>query len=210
MLKATLLKQIVGLVLGASLASSGLAYAGVEGAPNPVRSVVDLASSNDETENDENGDEFGTSTSTAETPDEAAEGQQTAQEKRDAAKAFTDAMRDWTDCVKQNAQAQGDEETRTEDSFDPRDGCDERPNPHDFGLSQVPDQASDEGKQKSEQGRERGEEARTTQGKPSDVPGDDADSETEEEPEETEDETEDEGDEPDDTPNGKPSGVPGR
>lgn len=89
-----------------------------------------------------------------ELPEEAVAGQQTAEEKKAAAKAYTDAVREWTDCVSQNAadrgDTQSDESTRTTEAFDPREGCEPRPQPENFGLTEAPDQASDEGRENSE------------------------------------------------------------
>lgn len=77
-------------------------------------------------------------------PDPAVRGQETAEERRDAAEAYSEAVQDWTACVSDNAAAQGDETTRTTGEFDPRESCGDRPQPGDFGLTDLPDQASDE------------------------------------------------------------------
>ncbi|HEX6238551.1 MAG TPA: hypothetical protein VFZ68_15225 [Acidimicrobiales bacterium] len=73
-----------------------------------------------------------------------AEGQQTGEAKQAAAEAYTDAHKAWAECVATNAAAQGDETTRvTGEDFDPKDGCGDPPHPSDFGLTDLPDQASD-------------------------------------------------------------------
>ncbi len=97
-------------------------------------------------------------------PDDAVEGQQTAEEKQAAAEAYTTAVRDWTDCVSENAAAQGDETTSTTGEFDPRSECDDRPTPQDFGLTEVPDQADQEGVENGEEGRENVPDDPATQG----------------------------------------------
>lgn len=62
---------------------------------------------------------------------------------RRATEAYTDAVDDWTDCVAGAASARGDDETRTSGRFDPTAACGEHPRPDDFGLGEVPEQASD-------------------------------------------------------------------
>lgn len=64
---------------------------------------------------------------------------------RRATEAYTDAVDDWTDCVADAASVRGDEETRTSGRFDPTAACGEHPRPDDFGLGEVPEQASDRG-----------------------------------------------------------------
>lgn len=137
-----------------------------------------------------------------ELPDEAVAGQATAEEKKAAADGFTQAIRDWTACVSGNAEAQEDEETREEGAFDPREGCDDRPDPHDSGLTETPDQASDEGTENSEDGKAN----RDLRGDDSaDLGTEDSDEDSEEEAEieETENES-------DDSDGGPPAGVPPR
>jgi hypothetical protein len=56
-------------------------------------------------------------------PEEAVLGQEEAERKHLAAEAYAEAVQDWTDCVAENAAAQGDEETRQPDPFDPTEGC---------------------------------------------------------------------------------------
>jgi hypothetical protein len=73
----------------------------------------------------------------------SAEGQQTAAEKQAAARAYAEAVQEWTDCVADNAAAQGTAETRTTGQFDPREGCGDHPRPQDFGLTDLPSQAAD-------------------------------------------------------------------
>lgn len=141
MLKGMAIKALTTL-LGASLASSGLAYAGVPGVPNPVKAVVEAASGGPDTQQGPEG----------ELPQQAEDGQLTAEEKKQAAKEYTDDMRAWSDCVAGNAEAQGDDETRQEGEFDPAAECGERPDPSDYGLTEVPDQAADEGAENSDSG----------------------------------------------------------
>ncbi|MBN2624174.1 MAG: hypothetical protein JXA83_12425 [Acidimicrobiales bacterium] len=71
------------------------------------------------------------------------EGAQLGDDKQAAAEAFTDAIREWTDCVGAEAAAQGDEATRTTAGFDPRAECGDRPEPGEFGLTDVPSQAAE-------------------------------------------------------------------
>jgi hypothetical protein len=71
------------------------------------------------------------------------EGQRTAGAKQAAAEAYTDAVREWTDCVAATAAGQGDQATRTTEGFDPRAECGDRPQPGDFGLTELPTQAAD-------------------------------------------------------------------
>jgi hypothetical protein len=78
---------------------------------------------------------------------QGAEGQQTAADKQAAAQAHAEAVRQWTDCVAAAASAQGDAETRVTGGFDPRDACGEHPQLGDFGLTDVPSQASDAARQ---------------------------------------------------------------
>lgn len=104
-------------------------------------------------------------------PDDAVEGQQTAEEKQAAAEAYTTAVQDWTDCVSENAAAQGDETTSTTGEFDPRSECDDRPTPEDFGLTEVPDQADQEGVENGEDGRENAPDDPATQGEADDPTG---------------------------------------
>lgn len=73
----------------------------------------------------------------------SAEGQQTAAEKQAAARAYAGAVQEWTDCVADNAAAQGTAETRVTGQFDPREGCGDHPRPEDFGLTNLPSQAAD-------------------------------------------------------------------
>lgn len=77
--------------------------------------------------------------------DAGAEGQQTAADKQAAAEAHAQAVQEWTECVADAAAAQGDAETRTTGAFDPRDTCGDMPQPGDFGLTDLPSQASDVG-----------------------------------------------------------------
>jgi hypothetical protein len=72
-----------------------------------------------------------------------AEGAQLGDDKQAAAEAFTEAIREWTDCVGAEAAAQGDEATRTTEGFDPRAECGDRPESGEFGLTDVPSQASE-------------------------------------------------------------------
>lgn len=127
MLKGSIVKQLVAGVLGASLASSGLAYAGVEQAPNPVQAVVDAARSSDDggaqTQSHHNGG-----------------GTETADAKHEAAEAFTEAVRDWTKCVQENASSRS-ETTGTADHVSHTDACGPHPNPHTEGLTGPPDHA---------------------------------------------------------------------
>lgn len=132
------------VVLGGAVAAASVGglHAGdvvdVPGLPDNDRPAAE------ESANGENGD----------LPDEAVEGQETADEKRTAAEEYTDAVQAWTDCVSENAAAQGDDTTRTTGEFDPRGDCGDRPSPEDFGLTEAPDQADDEGVENSEEGRE--------------------------------------------------------
>lgn len=124
------------VVLGTAVAAAsvgGLHAAGavdVPGLPDQVEHAAEQ-----EVEHANNGD----------LPEDAVAGQKTGEAKREAAAAYTEAVREWADCLSQNAAAQGDESTRTSDGLDPRDDCGDHPDPADFGLTSVPDQATDEG-----------------------------------------------------------------
>jgi hypothetical protein len=72
-------------------------------------------------------------------PPEALEGQEEGEQRHAAAEALAEAVRDWTDCIAENAAAQGDEETRQEEPFDPTAACPEKPDPADFGLIEPPE-----------------------------------------------------------------------
>lgn len=98
MLKALAIKGLTTL-LGASLASSGLAAAGVPGVPNPVAAVVEVATNGPDTQGSHEGD----------LPEEAEAGQETADQKKTAA-----------ECTAENAKAQGDDATRQQGEFDPK------------------------------------------------------------------------------------------
>jgi hypothetical protein len=76
-------------------------------------------------------------------PAEAGEGREGAQDRQAAVEAYTAAVQEWTDCVAATAASQGDASTRTTAGFDPREGCGEHPAPGDYGLTDLPDQASD-------------------------------------------------------------------
>lgn len=97
-------------------------------------------------------------------PEEAVAGKETADQKRSAAEAYAAAVREWTACVAGNAGAHGDDQsgddTRQPGAFDPREGCDERPDPSDYGLTTVPDQASDEAQPGSERDENEADEQR--------------------------------------------------
>lgn len=131
-------KVVLGTAVAA--ASVGALHAGdaidVPGLPEAGR---DRAAEHEDAVETHNGND--------ELPDEAVEGKQTAEENHAAATAYTDAVREWTECVSENAQAQGDETTRVTGGFDPRDGCGDHPNPHDFRDTDVPSQADEEGKE---------------------------------------------------------------
>lgn len=135
-------KVVLGTAVAA--ASVGALHAGdvvdVPGLPDSGQAVV------------EQQDEVDSQNGEGDLPDEAVEGQQTAEEKQAAATDYTAAVREWTGCVSENAAAQGDDETRTTGSFDPREGCGDRPEPGDFGLTAVPPQAADEGQEHGEDG----------------------------------------------------------
>lgn len=70
-----------------------------------------------------------------------------AQAKHEAAEKFAAAIDEWTDCVSANAEAQGDETTRVEGPFDPREGdpattdddCGEVPDPRDPEFAPLTD-----------------------------------------------------------------------
>jgi hypothetical protein len=68
-----------------------------------------------------------------ETPDQAEAGKATAEASKAAAAEYSEAVREWTDCVAANAGPRGDDE----------EGCKDRPSPTDFALTELPDQASD-------------------------------------------------------------------
>ncbi len=172
MLKAAIIQKLVVGVLGATLASSGLAYAGVSGVPNPVQAVVDAATQNDDVESADVEATDEVEGEESDLPQEAEDGQATAQQKREGAEGYTAAVREWTTCVKEAAEAQGSDETRTEEAFDPKAACGERPQPQNFGLTEVPDQASEEGKQHSEEGQQKGSDVRTEH-QPDDAPDQD-------------------------------------
>lgn len=129
-------------VLGASLVSSGLAYAGVPHAPNPVKLVVAATTADDGAGNPE--------------PTPSARAARAAEHK-ESVDAYTSAVRSWTRCVQENASArgsgsgregsEGDEPVQAapsaspESRFDPRAACGEHPDPHDFGLRNPPGQS---------------------------------------------------------------------
>lgn len=104
----------------------------------------------------------------------------------DDVQSYLDELETWVRCVQGNAAAQGDEDERTEGEFDPREDCDDRPDPRDHGLTddearaaedarddangnadEGPDNAEDregnaeQGKSNAEQGRSNGEDGRT-------------------------------------------------
>lgn len=109
-------------------------------------------------------------------------------EKRAAATTYAEAVRDWTRCVAENASGQGaqqrDEDTRRQGAFDPREGCGERPQPADFGLTE------------NEADEYRPEDVP----RPDDIPG---------RPEDTPGRPDDTPGRPEDTP-GRPDDTPGR
>lgn len=70
-------------------------------------------------------------------------GKETATQNKEAAQAYTGAVQEWTDCVSDAASGQGDAETRTTGGFDRKDECGDRPQPADFGLTDLPSQAAD-------------------------------------------------------------------
>jgi hypothetical protein len=74
-----------------------------------------------------------------ELPQEALDGQAEAEKKHAAAEALAKAVQDWTACVAEHAAAQGVEETRQPDPFDPTLDCGDKPDPADFGLTEPPD-----------------------------------------------------------------------
>jgi hypothetical protein len=51
-----------------------------------------------------------------------------------AAEAHAEPIQDWTDCVAEAAAAQGDEELRQPEPFDPAVGCGDKPEPPEGGL----------------------------------------------------------------------------
>lgn len=102
-----------------------------------------------------------------ELPEEAVAGQATAEAKHAAAEAFTTAMQDWAECVATNAEAaqDGDADGDSEETFDPRADCGDRPMPSDSGLTDPPSQAADaadEGRDNGDAGTEASTEGRST------------------------------------------------
>lgn len=104
-------------------------------------------------------------------PEEAVAGQSTAAAKQDAAEAFTTAMQDWAECVATNAEAAQDGEV--DEGFDPRAACDDRPQPGDFGLTDVPEQADDAATDRAENS-DNGDDTATDARSNSDAGGDTA------------------------------------
>lgn len=76
-------------------------------------------------------------------PDAAVEGQATAEGNRAAADAYSEAVQAWTDCVATAAAANGDNPPEAGDGFDPSADCGDQPNPTDYGLADLPEQAAD-------------------------------------------------------------------
>ena len=67
-------------------------------------------------------------------PEEAVEGQAEGEARHAAAEAHAEAIQAWTGCVAEAAAAQGDEELRQPEPFDPTAGCGEKPEPPGDGV----------------------------------------------------------------------------
>ena len=151
--KMTRIRKLVpstaAIALAIALGSSGLAYAGVPFAPNPVKAVVDVASG---------------------PPEDTPPADNTpahVQERTDARNDFLLEVDAWAACVSEKAQAH-----EGPDEFDPHsdENCGPRPKPEDHpGMTGPPDDPSGHGRQTSEDAKEKSDEAREANA-PDDAP----------------------------------------
>jgi hypothetical protein len=139
-------------------------------------------------------------------PEEALLGQEEAERKHLAAEAYAEAVQDWTDCVAENAAAQGDHEARQPDPFDPTEGCGEKPDPMDFGITEppaaMPQGPPEEAPQGPPEGAADGPPEEAPQGPPEEAPQGPPEEAADGPPEEAADGP------PEGTPQGPPDGAP--
>jgi hypothetical protein len=158
MLRGSLIPKLAGGVLAAALVSSGLAYAGVEGAPNPVELVVNAAT--------RGGDDV--QTQDEDVPEVADANKAEAEANAEAAEAYANAVREWTACVAQVARTHSETATthsETATSVPPKDAC--GPHPAKQGLQPGQQKKADHG---GATGAEADDGSNDDTGKPDDVP----------------------------------------